>query len=191
MWKKVLAAIAIMVGVFVIGLEAGWFSYRFFYGGHTLLNTATVVQKIQTLSQLITVRYTVEKVVAFDDVKWYGDSRVVIVAHGVVKAGIDLDHLTPADIHISGTKITMTLPRPRIVDVYLDDHQTQVVERSTGILRLFDKDLEQNARAEAVEELRLAASRSGILTEAAQRAQPEIKALLYQLGFTDVEVKSK
>src|SRR5580658_9084964 len=46
-------------------------------------------------------------------------------------------------------KISLALPRPRITDTYLDDRQTQILDHSTGAFRLFDKDLEQNARQQA------------------------------------------
>jgi hypothetical protein len=194
MWKKAAAALVACAFIFGAGLFLGLMGYRYLghglgFGG--LLSTATVVKKVQTLSQFTTVRYTLEKVVVFDDAKWYGESRVLLVAHGVVKAGLDLDQIGPNDIQIDGKKIHLTLPRPRVTDVYLDDHRTQIVERSTGLLRAFDKDLEQNARAAAVEELRSGALQNGILKDAAERGQAQLTILLYQLGFTDIELRSK
>jgi hypothetical protein len=56
---------------------------------------------------------------------------------------------------------------------------------------LFDKDLEQNARMQAVEDLRRAASENGILTDANERARAQLTALLQQLGFTQVEFSQK
>jgi hypothetical protein len=194
MWKKVAAALVACAFIFGVGLFLGLMGYRFLghrFGFGGLLNTATVVKKVQTLSQFTTVRYTLEKVVVFEDAKWYGDSRVLLIAHGVVKAGLDLDRLGPNDIQIEGKKIHITLPRPRVTDVYLDDHSTQIVERSTGLLRTFDKDLEQNARAAAVEELRLGALQNGILKDAAERGQAQLTILLYQLGFADIDLRSK
>jgi hypothetical protein len=189
--KKAAAAILLTVLIFAVGLGVGVFSYRFLSRSGVLFNTSTIIKKVQTLSQFVTVKYNLEKVVVFDDAKWYGDSQVILVAHGVVKAAIDLDQLTPDDVHVSGKKISIVLPRSRVVDAYLDDAQTQIVERSTGILRIFDKDLEQNARREAVDQLRLAALKNGILAGASERAKAQLTVLLYQVGFTDVELKTK
>jgi hypothetical protein len=191
MWKKAAAILAALGIVFALGLLVGWLSYRVLAGRGGLFNSVTLVQKIQTLSQLVTVKYTLEKVVEFDDAKWYGDSRVLLVAHGVAKAGIDLGQVEPKDIDISGKTIRMTLPPPRITDVYLDDRQTQVVDHTTGLLRFYDKDLEQDARQQAVEELREAASHSGILTDATQRARSELTNLFSQLGFSEIDLRSK
>lgn len=183
---------AAVMMIFAFGLFFGLLSYRWYQGRATGgYSGPALLTKVQTLAQFVTVKYTLEKVVEFDDVKWYGDSRVLLVAHGVVKAGIDLSQLGPKDVEISGKKISMILPRARITDVYLDDHLTQILDHSTGAFRLFDKDLEQSARQRAVDELRLAASENGILKNAADMGQSQLKILLYQLGFTEIDLKSK
>jgi hypothetical protein len=189
--KKAAAAIFLTTIVFLVGLFAGFVSYHMVSRSGFVFNSASVLKKVQTLSQLVTVKYNLEKVVVFDDAKWYGDSQVILVAHGVVKAAIDLNQLAPGDISAEGKTISIVLPRSRVVDAYLDDQQTQIVERSTGILRIFDKDLEQNARREAVDELRLAALKNGILSDASERARAQLTILLYQVGFTNVNLKSK
>ena len=43
----------------------------------------------------MTVKYVLEKVVVLEDAKWYGENRVILVAHGIVKAGVDLQKLQP------------------------------------------------------------------------------------------------
>jgi hypothetical protein len=192
MLKRVAGTMAVVMVIFALGLFFGLLSYRWYQaraGGG--FNSAALLTKVQTLSQFVTVKYSLEKVVEFEDAKWYGDSRVLLVAHGVVKAGMDLSQLGPGDIEISGKKISVALPRPRIMDVYLDDHQTQILDHSTGAFRLFDKDLEQSARQRAVDELRLAASQNGILKDAGEMGQSQLKILLYQLGFTDISLRSK
>ncbi|HEY3861741.1 MAG TPA: DUF4230 domain-containing protein [Verrucomicrobiae bacterium] len=184
--------IAALAVIFALGLLIGLLGYRWYagrasggYSGPALL------EKVQALSQFVTIKYTMEKVVEFDDPKWYGDSRVLLVAHGVVKAGLDLNQLAPGDIQISGKKITMAMPRARITDAYLDDHATQILDHSTGAFRLYDKGLEQSARQQAVNELRLAASQNGILADAAKQGKLQLTVLLYQLGFTDIDLRSK
>ncbi len=152
-------------------------------------NTATILRQVQTLSQLVTVKYVMEKVVRLEDFKWYGESRVVLIAHGVVKAGVDLSTMQPEDIELSENKIILKLPPPLITDVYLDDKRTQILERSTGMLRQFDKDLEQNARSQAVDDIRRSARYSGILRDAEERARAQLTNLFTQLGFAEVEFR--
>src|SRR6267143_7289719 len=102
-------------------------------------NTATVLRQVQTLSQLVTVKYVMEKVVVLEDVKWFGENRVLLVAHGIVKAGVDFSQLKPEDGKVSGTNVTIRLPPAQVTDAYLDERQTRIVERTTGLLRMFDK----------------------------------------------------
>jgi len=150
-------------------------------------NTATVVQQVQTLSDLVTVKYVMEKVVVLEDAKWYGENRVLLLAHGIVKAGIDLKRITADDVTISGNRISIKLPPPQITDAYLDDQQSQVIDHTTGLLRVFDKDLEQTARENAVDDIRRAARNAGILDDANHRAQLELEIFLRDAGFKQVE----
>jgi len=177
-----------------LGLALGWMLPRLVPFRSQLLqplNTATVLHQIQTLSQLVTVKYVMEKVVVLEDVKWYGENRVLLVAHGIVKAGVDLADMTPDDVQLRNRSIVITLPEPAITDAYLDDKQTRVIEHSTGVLRNFDKDLEQNARRQAIDDIRRAARSSGIQEESKDRARAQVQALLTLLGFETVEVRFK
>src|SRR5271156_2094464 len=143
MLKKAVLALAALALIFALGLAAGFVAHRWLPWGGASFNTATLLTQVQNLNQLVTVKYVLEKVVVYEDAKWYGDNRVLLVAHGVVKAGIDLSMLQPGDIQIADKKICVVLPPPRVTDAYLDDHRTEILERSTGLLRTFDKDLEE------------------------------------------------
>jgi hypothetical protein len=183
----VTATVAVLfLGAYLGITVSQWFKTG---SGLRLENTATVVRQVQTLSDLVTVKYVLEKVVILEDAKWYGENRVLLLAHGIVKAGIDLQHLTPGDVTISGKNITLHLPPPEVTDAYLDDQQTKVIDNQTGLLRVFDKDLEQTARANAVDDLRRAARTDGILEEADKRARLELELFLRQAGFEQVEFR--
>jgi hypothetical protein len=149
---------------------------------------------VQTLSQLVTVKYVLEKIEVLADPPQNtlrtllpDDTHVTLIAHGIVKAGVDLSQMGPGHMRISGRKIWITLPAAQITDAYLDDKLTQVVERNTGFLRSFNKDLEQTARQNAVDDIRRAARSSGILKDAEERARAQLVHLCKQLGFEDVE----
>jgi Protein of unknown function (DUF4230) len=161
-------------------------------------NTAALLRKVQGLAQLVTVKYVLEKVVVLEDPPqsllgemFAGENRVLLVAHGVVKAGVNLDQLKPGDLQVRQKTLRIVLPPPVITDAYLDDSQTEVVEHKTGLLRHLDKDLEENARQMAVDDLRRAARRGGILPEADRRARLELTGLFRQLGFLHVEFSAR
>lgn len=157
--------------------------------GRHLWDTTSVVHEVQALSDLVTVKYVMEKVVMLQDVKWYGENHVLLLAHGVVKAGIDLKRLKPADIVITEKTISLKLPVTQIMDAYLDDKASQVIDHATGLLRAFDKDLEQSARQAAVDDIARAARRGGILEDADKRARAELESLLKRAGFAVVEFR--
>lgn len=186
-----------LVCFLVIGLVIGRLLPLLSPAPPQILNTATILRQVQGLSQLVTVKYVMEKVVVLKDVNQYlgnnflGESHVTIIAHGVVKAGVDLSQLQPTDVKTMGKKVEIILPAPLITDGYLDDHQTQVLERTTGLMRTFDKDLEQNARLQAVSEIISAARKEKILDEASERARTQLTTFFHQLGFEQVEFRSK
>lgn len=186
----------IVVGValvFILGLVLGGVVGRILPQSSTpfIANTATVVRQVQALNELVTIRFVMEKVVVLEDAKWYGDNRVTLVAHGTVKAGFDLQKVQPGDISISDRKIRLVLPPAMVTDAYLNDRETQVLERTTGVMRVFDKTLEQEARKQAVGQLIVGAKKAGILAEAQDRARLQLQALLLQAGFDEVDVEFK
>jgi hypothetical protein len=197
--KQRLAIIFLVLAViFTIGLVIGVLLPRLagFGGGRgRVYNTSTLLQQVQTLSELVTVKYVMEKVVIEEDPPQNtirrllpDDTRVILVAHGIVKAGVDLGKMKPEDVRLSGKQVILALPKAQITDAYLDEKQTKVVEHNTSFLRDFNKDLEQTARINAVEDIRRAARNSGILKDADDRARAQLKYFFQQLGF-EVEFK--
>jgi len=182
----VLISLCLVAGVFIGVLVGRAFAPE---GGMKTYNTATLLKEVQSLSELVTVKYIIEKVVVLEDVRWYGENRVLLLAHGVVKGGVDLGRLKPEDITVSDRKVTLQLPPAQVLDTYLDEQKTQVIERSTGLLRAFDKDLEQTARQQATDDIARAARVSGLKEDASRRAREQLKSLLQQLGFEEVEFR--
>jgi hypothetical protein len=174
-----------------IGLKIG----RHFNSGgpRREYDTPVLLEQVQTLSELVTVKYVVEKVEIWDDPPsgWRqfvaGDNRILLLARGVVKAGVDFRQLKPEDLKVSGKTLWINLPSARVTDAYLDDKETKVIERSTGFLRSFDKDLEQNVRRTAVDDMRTAALRGGIVKDANDRARTELAGFFHAMGFERVE----
>jgi len=194
--QRLASFVWVVAVVFGLGLLIGFFLPRWarMTPGPKSYNTATVLQQVQTLSQLVTVKYVMEKIEVLTDppqnplrAALPDDTHVTLIAHGIVKAGVDLSQIKPEDLRVSGKKIVLTVPPAQITDAYLDDKLTQVVERNTGFLRAFNKDLEQNARQNAIDDIRRAARGSGILKDAEERARAQLVHLCRLLGFEEVE----
>ncbi len=191
MFKRVTIALFVVVLASVLGSVLGIYFLRLSQPKPSarIHNTSSMLKQVQALSELSTIKYIFEKIVVLEDVKWYGENRVTLIAHGIVKAGMDFQRLGTNDLSISEKKISIALPPPQILDAYLDDKKTQVMERSTGLMRSFDRDLEQNARRQAVDDLKRAARYNGILKEADERARLQLSFLFHQLGFTEIEFR--
>ena len=152
-----------------------------------------VVQRIQRLQRLETVVYSLDTVVegartspVLPDL--LGGDRLLMVVHGQSVAGIDLGHLRPEDVRITGRSIRVTLPPSEVFVTTLDNQHTRVYARSTGLLVAADANLESETRARAQDQLQKAALGDGILDAASKNARATVTALLYGLGFQQVDV---
>ena len=184
-----------LLGLFAAGILLGVVGAHWLRRpGLQVIGTATVVQRVQTLADLVTVKYVLEKVVILEAPPQstlgeyiQGDNRVMLLAHGIVKAGVNLKDITPADVQVSGKNIRVRLPAAHVTDCYLDEEKTQVIDWKLGFLRAFDKDLEVTARRQAVADIRSGALASGILHDASERAQWQLAAFLHAAGYDQVE----
>jgi hypothetical protein len=104
---------------------------------------------------------------------------------------VDLAKLKPEDVQVGDRTIALRLPRPIVTDAYLDEAQTQVLDRKTGLFRSFDKTLEAQARQYARQEVTRTARQNGIEREAEQRAREQLGNLLRTLGYTNVSVSTR
>ena len=156
-----------------------------------------VVQKIQRLSRLETVVYSIDTVVegskssvVLPDL--LAGDRILLVVHGQSIAGIDLAQLKPEDVRISdkdgGQSIHVTLPPSKLFLTSIDNQHTRVYVRSTGLLVPADPNLETDTRAKAEQQLQASALADGILDTASKNARATITTLLYGLGFKQVDV---
>ncbi len=157
-----------------------------------------VVQRIQKLSRLETVVYSLDTIVegsrssaVLPDL--LAGDRILLVVHGQSIAGIDLGQLKPEDVRITnqgnGTRsIKVTLPGSQLFSTSLDNQHTRVYARSTGLLVPVDQNLETETRARAEQQLQQAALKDGILDAAIKNARASVTTLLYGLGFQQVEV---
>ncbi len=155
-----------------------------------LPDPVTIIHDVRALSRLETIQYTVEKVITAEVGQGvfgplFGD-KLILVAHGVVIAGVDLGQLGPQDIQVYGGQVNLTLPEAEIFTATLDNNKSYVYDRQTGIFTHGDVNLETTARRAAEDEIRNAALDDGILKQAQQNAENYLARLLKSLGYPDV-----
>lgn len=166
-------------------------------GRTTTIDTSVpvVVEKIQRLSRLETVVYSLDTVVegkksspVLPDV--LAGDRLLLIVHGQSIAGVDLAQLKPEDVKIdtAAQSIHVTLPASQLFVTRLDNQHTRVYQRTTGLLVAADQNLESDTRAKAQQQMQETALLDGILDAARKNARSTVAALLYSLGFQKVDV---
>jgi len=154
----------------------------------------TVVQQIQKLQRLETVRFNMEKIVSGErDVeylpKWLIGDRLLLVVQGEAVAGVDLGKLRPEDVSVTGRNVSVTLPKAELFSTRIDNERTRVYSRETGLFSSLDPQLETDVRREAERQLRDSAMQARILDQANENARVTLTSLLRGLGFEQIELR--
>jgi hypothetical protein len=158
------------------------------------IDQPTVVRQIQQLQRLETVSFTMDKIISGEHdspylPKFLVSDRLLLVVHGQVIAGVDLSELQPNDVSVQGHAISLRLPKAQILVTRLDNAQTRVYSRDTGLFSSPDPNLESEVRQEAERQLQEAAMQGDILKTADGNARSTISSLLQGLGFTKVDFR--
>ncbi len=186
--------VAFFSTVCLIGLLIAIILYLGLYGpggAHPNLDSLAVVKEVRQLNELVTVKYSIEKVVGMKEEKPpVGVESILLLVRGRVLAGVDLAELRSSDVTVSkGDVVRVRLPMPKIEETYLDEKYTKVWDRSITWWTPWvtpDVDLEHKARMQAVEDIKTAALDMGILAEAQRNAELDIRNLLEAFGMKKV-----
>ena len=149
-----------------------------------------VITQIQRLAELVTVKYSVQKVVGLEEQKIpFGSERVLLIVQARVLGGVDLTRLSAQDVIVDDSGVRIRLPDPQILHVYLDEKETRVWDREVTWWTPwvpYNPQLESSARLAAIESVKEAALEMGLLQEAERNAQLAIRGLLHATGAKTV-----
>jgi hypothetical protein len=162
----------------------------------TIVARPPAIRQVRAVADLTTVSTLMSTIVDVQQAR-VGNivyEKLVLIACGRVNAGVDLSKLRDEDVTTSpdGLTVTVRLPRAAIQDAYLIDDASQpcttrVYDRTNLILIPQTKELEGQAREEAVKAIRDMAAQSGMLTEADRNARIVIERVLLLAGYQKVE----
>lgn len=187
-WLIFVAALVLIVGLGVgIARRAATFS---------LLPTAQparvthdlVVQQLQDVAKLVSTEMTLRDVVVYDASRYGFTKRALLVVTGKVSAGIDLGANTSVQIDDASRRITITLPRARIVSVEVLDVRTY--DERAGLFNPFTPDDRDAIQRQVRHQLYTAGEQSGLLVHADSSAARALKQLLARDGYTVDIVRS-
>lgn len=159
-----------------------------------------VVEQVREVSELTTAVFTMEAVVPAQSSRklgefTIGETNLLYVAYGEVRAGVDLEELTTADVTASeaGRSIRLTLPPPRILGTELDVDRSSVYDYSRGLFSLGPDtapQLQELAQRKAKTKIEQAACEQDILSQASDRAELVVTRLLQSAGFEEIIVEN-
>lgn len=153
----------------------------------------TILNRIQQLERLETVRFYMDKIVSGEHETPYlpeflaGD-RLLLIVHGEVIAGIDLSKVQADDIIVRDKTLTVRIPKAEVFTVRIDNERTRVYSRETGLFSRVDPNLETEVRRAAERQLREAAMEEGVLKIADKNAHATLTRLLEGLGFQQIKL---
>jgi len=187
----VLLVVVILLVIFAFGISAiqNTLNPKF----NINMSKTTVIKEMKSLNRLETASFTIEKVIDagtngndFQQLL-FGD-KLLLIANGQVIAGFDMSKIQESDVAVEGSTLHLTLPAPEILVSSLDNSQTRVYDRRTGLLNKGNKDLESAARESATQVITQAACQGQILTQASNNARQQLTTLFKTLGFTTVVI---
>ncbi len=155
----------------------------------------TIIHAIQPLARLETIQYSVEKVITGETgqglFKTFVGDKLLFIAHGTVIAGVDLSKLSLDHIQERDGGLVISLPEPEIFIASLDNEQSYIYDRQTGIFTKGNPQLETEVRRAAEKEIEAAALQDGILKLAKQNAITYLTNFLRDLGYDHVIVEQQ
>ena len=152
---------------------------------------SAILQGIQNVNELATVRERFQSIVSFSDGKQMpflgfclpGTTRKFIMRYaGVIVCGNDLSKLNISE-RFAVNRVRVVVPRSRILDIYADIQSFEVYDQQAGLftsIRLEDQNREVTAD---LEEMRQNALKSGILSQADENTRRILTSIVATTGM--------
>ena len=195
LWLASLGAVGTMA--FVLGgVKAGAIEISNLFGfvkekPVEVISSNVVIKEIQGIQELATAEYNMETVVEVEVDHLVGDSHLLYIASGKVKAGINLEEISNNNIQINneGKKIIVKLPPSKIIDKKINVDISKVYQYEGGWLSNKNTSYQLLTKAQQTAESKIitGACQSKILETANQKAELAVDRLLTISGY-DVEV---
>jgi hypothetical protein len=187
----VIGSIVIIIGIFLWGeFKNGVSAFLNDMVGTktTMITSDSVIDKIEQVSGLTTTKYTIQLVAKSETVGgWFllgaTNVKMLLIAKGTVRAGLDLAKLDPSAVIVSddGKSVTVHLPQVKIFDrdqiLSSNPSDTYVYDVQKGIAA-DTTNTETQLRGLANDQLLEAACKDGIMDEANKNAKTVIEQLL-------------
>jgi hypothetical protein len=157
---------------------------------------AALALRLRGASELTTAVHDLQTVVTVKQDRQLGgmtlgSTELLYVGIGQVRGGIDLADLGESAFQAEGSRLTVRLPAPRILDKKLDVERSYVYDQRRSLLGPLDPTLQGQAEKAALEQIWRGACEAGILRSANERAALTVRTLLEDAGYDQVLVQTQ
>jgi Protein of unknown function (DUF4230) len=179
--NKVLMGVLVILVVLLL-----WFGYRPFIkpGLVDVDPSSIVVRQVRDVSELTTATFEMDAVVPVSEKGLFIlASKLLYIAHGNIRVGVNLNEFQAGNVEVEGNKITVTLPPLKILDSKLDLEHSSVYSYDRGFLG-WGPDvvkLQAQAQREAIRKVEKAACQDWLIKEASDRVEKTVDHLLSQV----------
>jgi hypothetical protein len=150
-------------------------------GGETAVTHGVVVEQMRAVAKLVTSETSVRDVVVYQNRRLGSTKRSLVVVTGTILAGIDLDAGTQVDIDHRARRVSIHLPRAKVMAVEVT--QLRTYDERSGLWNPFrpaDRDtIYQLARDQLIG----AAGELGTTAHAEESARRLLGALIHADGY--------
>ena len=161
-------------------------------------NSQPIVDRIRNIQELSTTVQTMDTIVPTSASRKLGDlslatTKLLYIARGEIRAGVDLSELTTSDIKVTPKTIEINLPPAKILDSKIDVNHSRVYDYDRGFLNLgpdVAPQLQTLAQRKTLAQMIDTACREGILREANERAKSAVFQLLSNSNTQTINIRT-
>ncbi|MBC8334927.1 MAG: DUF4230 domain-containing protein [Anaerolineales bacterium] len=150
----------------------------------------TIINEIRALARLETIQYNETQVVHYEDrqgtLGFLFGTKFLVVVHGIVIAGIDMEKIRPEDMKLEGSVLYVQLPPAEVFITALNNSETEVYTIQDGLWAEIDPNMVIKTLGVGEEAILNAALEDGILDTAQKNAESYLKRFYDALGYENV-----
>lgn len=151
-------------------------------GGRTTLSHAVALGRLESAAKLVTTEAGLRDVVVYQNSRLGSTKRSLVVVSGTALVGIDLQDRATVDIDEEARRITLSIPRARLIGVDISELKTY--DEARGLWNWFRPADRDTIYLLARAQLMHAANDLAIIEHAEQSARSVLTALFATDGYS-------
>lgn len=150
--------------------------------GETTVTHSVVVEQTRAVAKLVSSETSVRDVVVYQNRRLGSTKRSLVVVTGKVLAGLDLDEGTAVDIDHAAHRVSIMLPRAKVLGVEVTHMRTY--DERQGLWNPFRPEDRDTIYQLARDQLVAAAGELGVAAHAEESARHMLGAMIDAEGYT-------